>query len=63
MLENVYWSILKAKDTIADKVAVFENTWDDFITDLRADVHTRYSWYTIGPIYILIITTYTFVTL
>ena len=45
LLKNL--SILKAKDTIADKIVVFENNWDSFITDLRSNIYTRNSWYII----------------
>ena len=45
LLKNI--SITKAKDIIADKTAMFENTWDLFITDFRSDMYTRNSWYII----------------
>ena len=47
LLKNL--SILKAKDTIADKIEVFENNWDSFIPDLRSNIHTGNSWYIIWP--------------
>ena len=45
LLKNL--SIIKAKDIKADKAAIFENTRDLFIKDLRYDIHTRNSWYII----------------
>ena len=34
---------LSILNTIADKIAVFENNWDSFITFLRSDIHIRNS--------------------
>ena len=41
LLKNL--SIIKAKEIIADKVSIFENNWDLFITDLRSDIHSKNS--------------------
>ena len=38
-------NIIKSKDVVQDNLVIFKNRWSSFITDLRADIHTRNSWY------------------
>ena len=45
LLKNL--SILKSKCTLSNDNEVFENRWNPFIRDLKEDIHTRNSWYTI----------------
>ena len=43
LLKNL--NIIKSKDVVLDNHAIFENKWNIFITDLRANIHTRNIWY------------------
>ena len=38
-------NIIRSKDVVLDNHAIFENKWNSFIADLRADIHSRNSWY------------------
>ena len=39
--------ILKAREISLNKTDLFKENWNIFITELRADIHTSNSWYTI----------------
>ena len=39
--------MIKAKEVLLDNLAIFEDRLNLLITDLRADVYTRNSWYII----------------
>ena len=45
ILKNL--SILKAREILSNKTDLFEENWNIFITELRSDIHTSNSWYTI----------------
>ena len=45
LLKNL--SILKAREILSNTTDLFEVNWNIFITDLRVDIHTSNSWYTI----------------
>ena len=45
LLKNL--SILKGREIILNKTDLFDENWNIFITELRADIHTSNSWYTI----------------
>ena len=40
-------SILKAREILLNKTDLFIENWNIFITELRADIYTSNSWYTI----------------
>ena len=40
-------SFLKFKNALSDRDGAFENRWNLFLQDLRNDIHTRNSWYSI----------------
>ena len=39
--------ILKAREIILNKTDLLEENWNMFIAELRANIHTSNSWYTI----------------
>ena len=45
LLKNL--SILKAREILFKKTDLFDENWNIFITDLRADIYSSNSWYTI----------------